>query len=546
MGNCKITLWDLGPWQANEGSVNLLVELKAWSETGSNSFFCLQVESVLLLWKNEKIFDMQQTGSTSCFCLQVESVLLLWKNEKIFDMQQTGSTSCFCLQVESVPLLWKIENIWHATNRFHQLFLPAGWICTATVENWKYLTCNKQVPTVCFACRLNLYCYCGKLKIYLTCNKQVPTVFLPASWICTATVEKWKNIWHATNRFHQLFLPASWICTATVEKWKNIWHATNRFHQLFLPAGWICTATVENWKYLTCNKQVPPVVFACRLNLYCYCGKMKNIWHATNRFHQLFLPAGWICTATVENWKYLTCNKQVPPVVFACRLNLYCYCGKLKIFDMQQTGSTSLFCLQVESVLLLWKIENIWHATNRFQQFVLPAGWICTATVENWKYIWHATNRFHQFVLPAGWICTATVENWKYIWHATNRFQQFFLPPNWIWSAAHPLDLCEWKQLNIDVRDPIECCSDCLDWKIMLVENHVGYINHFLALMISNWNSSKWQCFTWLLVFKTKFSPQLWHALTPIRCPSAGPVRVEAARHIYVRDPIECCSCQLK
>ena len=54
---------------------------------------------------------MQQTGSTSCFCLQVESVLLLWKNEKIFDMQQTGSTSCFCLQVESVLLLWKIENI---------------------------------------------------------------------------------------------------------------------------------------------------------------------------------------------------------------------------------------------------------------------------------------------------------------------------------------------------------------------------------------------------------------------------------------------------
>ena len=119
------------------------------------------------------------------------------------------------------------------------------------------------------------------------------------------------------------------------------------------------------------------------------CKDWNDAGHATNRFHQFFLPASWICTAALENWKYLTCNKQVPAV----------------------------FCLQVESVLLLWKAENIWHATNRFQQFSVLRLW----KTEN---IWHATNRFQQFFCLQ---VESVLLLWKTenIWHATNRFQQF-------------------------------------------------------------------------------------------------------------------------
>ena len=155
-----------------------------------------------------------------------------------------------------------------------------------------------------FACKLNLYCYGGKMKKYLTCNKQVP----PVVFACKLNL----------------------YCYCGKMK-----------------------------KYLTCNKQVPPVVFACRLNLYCYCGKLKIFDMQQTGSTSCFCLQVESVLLLWKNEKYLTCNKQVPPVVFACRLNLYCYCGKLKIFDMQQTGSTSCFCLQVESVLLLWKIENI-------------------------------------------------------------------------------------------------------------------------------------------------------------------------------------------
>ena len=53
----------------------------------------------------------------------------------------------------------------------------------------------------------------------------------------------------------------------------------------------------------------------------------------------------------MESSKYLTCNKQVPSGFFACRLNLYCYCGKLKIFEAKKTVGTCSLHVQLHFIL---------------------------------------------------------------------------------------------------------------------------------------------------------------------------------------------------
>ena len=161
-----------------------------------------------------------------------------------------------------------------------------------------------------------------RLKWRWTCNEQVPPVFFACKLNLYSCFGKLK-IFDMQQTGSSSFLPASWICTATMESWKYL-TCNKQVPTVF------CTATVENWKYLTCNKQVPTV----------------------------FLPASWICTATVENWKYLTCNKQVPTVPFF---------------------------LQVESVLLLWKTESIWHATNK----PVESG-ITAALIWWWFFAWVA------------------------------------------------------------------------------------------------------------------------------------------------------------
>ena len=245
---------------------------------------------------------MQQTGSNSFFPASwiCTATMENWK----YLTCNKGYNRFFCPQVESVQLLWKTENIWHATNRFQQFFCLQ---VESVLLLWKIENIFDMQQTGSksfFSCKLNLYCYYGKLKIF---------------------------------------------------------DMQQRFQQFFLPVSWICTAAVENWKYLTCNKQVP-TVFSLQVESVLLLWKPENIWHATNRFQQFF-PASWICTATMENWKYLTCNKGSNSF-FACKLNLYCYCGKLKIYLTCNKQVPKVFFLQVESVLLLWKTENIWHATK--------------------------------------------------------------------------------------------------------------------------------------------------------------------------------------
>ena len=89
---------------------------------------------------------------------------------------------------------------------------------------------------------------------------------------------------------------------------------------------------------------------------------------------------------------------------------------------------------------------------------------------------------------------------------------------HWLLSAAHPLDLCEcWMK------------KQQKDWTIQHA-CQTWHCSELIMMCDIQTQSSVPTCMpNMTLVFKTKFSPQLWHALTPIRCPSAGPVRVEAA-----------------